>query len=124
MYIASRLVTVWRLVVCLRGCSGVGGYCSGGVSVGGLGFWFVVGPGSQVGPFAFEGLVVSFYFAVLLAMIRLDRDMADTVPGEQVCEHVVACVSPVVVGHDLGDVGVSLSAEVVESAGGELCDVF
>ena len=43
----------------------------------------VVGPGLLVGPFAFEGLVVSFYFAVLLGMIGLDRDMADTVPVKQ-----------------------------------------
>ena len=51
---------------------------------------FVVGPGLLVGPFAFEGLVVSFYFAVLLGMIRFDRDMADTVPGKQIGERSAA----------------------------------
>ena len=43
----------------------------------------VVGPGLGVGPFAFEGLVVSFHFAVLLKMVRSDRDMTDVVLGEQ-----------------------------------------
>ena len=41
----------------------------------------VVGPGLGVDPFSFEGLVVSFYFAVLLGMIGFDRDMTDAVLG-------------------------------------------
>ena len=30
-----------------------------------------------------SGLIVSFYFAVLLGMIRFDHDMTDAVLGEQ-----------------------------------------
>ena len=41
----------------------------------------VVGPGLGVSPFGFEGLVVSFHFAVLLGMIGFDRDMTDAVLG-------------------------------------------
>ena len=73
--------------------------------VEGLVSGLVVGPGLGVGPFAFEGLVVSFYFAVLLGMIRSDRDMTDVVLGEQGSECSAVGVAPVVVGHDLRDVG-------------------
>ena len=52
-----------------------------------------------------SGLVVSLYFAVLLGMIRFDRDMTDVVLGEQGSEQAAAGVAPVVVCHDLGNVG-------------------
>ncbi len=79
----------------------------------------VVGPGLGVGPFGFEGLVVSFHFAVLLGMIRFDRDMTDAVLGEQGSERSAAGVAAVVIGHDLRDVGDAQLVEVVYGAGGE-----
>ena len=87
--------------------------------VEGLVSGLVVGPGLEVGPFGFEGLVVSFYFAVLLGMIGFDRDMTDAVLGEQGSERSAAGVAPVVVGHDLRDVGDAQLVEVAEGAGGE-----